>query len=420
MTDKPTILYPPGLSFHSMRQRPQQLMIQLAKMGYECIFGQQVVSLIGKEVYLYRGEYMRPSGVEDNLQLCLNCHRYVNDNPDKKIILYCSSGRGHVWADFLNPYAVIYDELDHFPAWERDARIACVKADRIMYSAHTLGEVLKQRAEDHPEIAPFTYVPNACEFEHWSIPFKEIPQPPYKIMYIGAFAVWLDFDFIINTVKSLPQFEFWFLGARFDSHPSVRGKVDELLHYPNVTALPQIPYEDLPCFVEDADVLWIPFDNSERVLQHGDFMYPVSEITDFVNPIKLWEYLATGKPIYYTPIKEMRYILSDLRKESVSLPLFEVNDFKEFVRSVVDMFGKPGTCPINLRGEFENARAVAKNHTWEQSAEIMAKLIEDIMQADLDAEIDVRVKLAEARKKDPEARPKFTGISDPTVPEELV
>lgn len=121
--DKPTILYPPGLPFHFMRQRPQQLMIELAKLGYKTIFGQSLTTLSNREVYLYRGEYMSPSRVHENLELCYNVHRWRMEHPDEKLILYASTGPGHTFADFLNPYAMIYDEVDNFPGWRRDMAI---------------------------------------------------------------------------------------------------------------------------------------------------------------------------------------------------------------------------------------------------------------------------------------------------------
>ena len=408
----PTILYPPGLPFFTMRQRPQQLMIELAKLGYKCVFGQSLVTLTGREVYLYRGEYMKPSGIHENLQLCLNVHRYPVDHPDEKIILYASSGRGHVWADYISPYAMIYDELDDFPAWERDSIQATMRADRNIFSSSVIGNLIDNRRETFPEIGKSTFVPNACEFEHFDLPIKKENIPPYKIMYVGAFATWLDFQLILGAVKSMPQFEFWFLGARFDAGPQVREAVEELLFAGNVVALPHVPYDDLPMLINDADVLWIPFDASDRQVLSGNAAFPVSRITNATNPIKFWEYLATGKPIVCTPTLEMLGTIAQLKAESPGFArdalVYTVESWQDFCAKMNALFSPSGIGKIPECVPFH--KEIARRHTWKESANVMHEVIQDIMSSDLEAETDRRLAIVAARPKDPKVRDRVNAV----------
>lgn len=61
---------------------------------------------------------------------------------------------------------------------------------------------------------------------------------------------------------------------------------------PNIRLLGFQPYEVLPNFAKAVDVWWLP--------------YVQSELTNACNPLKLFEYLATGKPVVATPLDGIR------------------------------------------------------------------------------------------------------------------
>jgi glycosyltransferase involved in cell wall biosynthesis len=63
---------------------------------------------------------------------------------------------------------------------------------------------------------------------------------------------------------------------------------------PNLYYLGLKPYKLIPSYLHYSDVLIIPF--------------RVSSMTQACNPIKLWEYLATGKPIVSTNLPEVSNI----------------------------------------------------------------------------------------------------------------
>ena len=61
-----------------------------------------------------------------------------------------------------------------------------------------------------------------------------------------------------------------------------------LLALPNVYDLGKRPFAELPSLLNGMDVLLIP--------------YRRSELTEFISPLKLYEYLANGAPIVGTPL----------------------------------------------------------------------------------------------------------------------
>ena len=72
MRENVTIIYPPvGLPFNWMRQRPQQICIELAKLGYKVVYCEKLPSFQHREILLPKGEYIRKSNISDNLFIWL-------------------------------------------------------------------------------------------------------------------------------------------------------------------------------------------------------------------------------------------------------------------------------------------------------------------------------------------------------------
>jgi glycosyltransferase involved in cell wall biosynthesis len=65
-----------------------------------------------------------------------------------------------------------------------------------------------------------------------------------------------------------------------------------------ITVLPPVSYDNLPAWLAAADVLLLP--------------YARGRLTDTIQPLKLKEYLATGRPIAATDLPEVRRITAGL------------------------------------------------------------------------------------------------------------
>ena len=58
----------------------------------------------------------------------------------------------------------------------------------------------------------------------------------------------------------------------------------------NVRVLGPRPYAHVPAYVQAFDVCWVPFDQSQ--------------VSRAANPVKIYEYLALGKPVVSTPVAD--------------------------------------------------------------------------------------------------------------------
>jgi len=104
------------------------------------------------------------------------------------------------------------------------------------------------------------------------------------IGYFGLIAAWTDLQLIEWLARQRPQWTFLLVG-----HASV--DVGDLARLPNIKLVGPQPYESLPGWAKAFDVAIIPYRLNQQVLN--------------ANPLKLREYLATGKPIVSVPTPEV-------------------------------------------------------------------------------------------------------------------
>ncbi len=104
------------------------------------------------------------------------------------------------------------------------------------------------------------------------------------IGYFGLIAAWTDVELIEWLAVQRPQWQLLLVGhAKVD--------VGALARHPNVTLTGAQPYESLPAWAKAFDVAIIPYRLNQQVRN--------------ANPLKLREYLATGKPVVSVPTPEI-------------------------------------------------------------------------------------------------------------------
>ncbi|MHA6203858.1 glycosyltransferase [Dyella soli] len=128
------------------------------------------------------------------------------------------------------------------------------------FSPHGVDAALFGRAME-----PATEIPLAA---------RELPHP--VIGYFGLIHEWIDVELIEWLARQRPAWSFLLVG-----HAAI--KVPGLRSLPNVVLAGPQPYASLPGWAKAFDVAIIPYRHN-RQTEHG-------------NPLKLREYLATGKPV---------------------------------------------------------------------------------------------------------------------------
>lgn len=189
---------------------------------------------------------------------------------------------------------LVYDCLDLFPAFYSGARsrlMARLEAELARRAAAILvpSRRLEQRwTGRHRHVAR---IPNGVELERF-LPAPAAPPvpddlrtfPSPRLGYIGTVGTWLDLPLLTHVAHHRPNCSIVLIGPLEPDMSIRRGPT-------NLHLLGERPYTDLPAYLAAMDVLLIPF--------------RVTELTRAVNPIKLYEYCATGKPIVATPLDEV-------------------------------------------------------------------------------------------------------------------
>jgi glycosyltransferase involved in cell wall biosynthesis len=110
-----------------------------------------------------------------------------------------------------------------------------------------------------------------------------IPHP--RITFVGAITSWIDMDILSSVAGSSEDFQLVLIGS-IDYASINNSKLEKLKSMKNVHFLGGKPYDSVPSYLHASDVLLLP-----------RTMDPYSLACD---PLKLYEYLATGKPVVST------------------------------------------------------------------------------------------------------------------------
>jgi glycosyltransferase involved in cell wall biosynthesis len=170
-----------------------------------------------------------------------------------------------------------------------------------------------------------------------------LPRP--IIGYAGALAEWIDLDLIAVVAAAFPAASVVLVGPTVGQ--SVR-PAERFASHPNVHWLGSKPHEDLPHWVAEMDVCLIPF--------------RCTPLTRGVNPNKLWEYFALGKPVVMTDFSPFVHEFKNLASVAATP--------EAFVAAIRTALASPG--------DVAARREVAQRNSWDGAAARMVHLFETL------------------------------------------
>jgi len=287
--DQKIIIFPPGLGWLETKlQRPQHLAQALANQGILVFY------VLPETSNQLDGFKM----IAENLFLCHVPLEIFNILADPYVLTMTWN---YQFAAQISPVRIIYDYVDHLQAFsgnqtklEHDHTHLIQIAELILATSVPLfQEVLRDRSDA-------ILCPNGVDYAHFAMNNNTRVNPPAEIApllldgspiigYSGALARWFDYDLLETTASLRSDLQFLLIGPDFDNSMPAK-----LLELPNLTWLGPKPYPILPGYMHFFDVAMIPFS--------------VNDLTHAVSPLKLFEYMAAGKPVVITPMEEsMRY-----------------------------------------------------------------------------------------------------------------
>ena len=201
------------------------------------------------------------------------------------------------WLNIPNPSGMLYyavDEQTGFGGFsERDRRQIREREDALLEHADVVLGVSPRLAERFGKTNPRTYMlENGADADHYH-PARLARCTPHPALrgvsgpvlgFIGQVDERMDQDLLLEMARRRPGWTIALAGRIKDGVD-----VSRLEAEPNILLLGYQPYETLPQFAVAVDVFLVP--------------YVKSPLTESCNPLKIHEYLATGKPVVSTPLE---------------------------------------------------------------------------------------------------------------------
>lgn len=175
---------------------------------------------------------------------------------------------------------------------------------------------------------------------------EAIPHP--RAGFIGTIDDRLDVALLVHCAKRLPEIQ-WVLVGPVKGH---RVGLEPLEEIGNVHFLPACAHHEVPVYVSGFDVGLIP--------------YAVNDYTRMLAPIKLYEYLAMGKPVVSTPIP---YVLREAANVRIAA------DAEAFAEAVQDALAHPPT-----EEERTAWRAIALQYSWGAQVDVIEKVLAPLLE----------------------------------------
>lgn len=224
----------------------------------------------------------------------------------------------------------VYDCMDHHGGFSNngkaifDAEKTLLKqADAVITTSAKLSEMIGSSREN-------SIIRNAADSQWFSIPPEQLLYEKKRpiVGYYGAISEWFDIDLVVAAAKYYPEFDFVLVGSTHMCNIKKAKKIG------NIHFIGEVPYSDLKGYLYAFDVCLIPF--------------KLTELIQCTNPVKLYEYLAAGKPVVATEMPELRLV-----PEQVYLS-DDTSDFIDNIKTAMEQKDDAALIEARRRFAFEN------------------------------------------------------------------
>jgi glycosyltransferase involved in cell wall biosynthesis len=181
-----------------------------------------------------------------------------------------------------------------------------------------------------------------------------LPLDARVAVYTGHLFAWKGVDMLAETARLVPEIRVVFVGGTERDVTRFREMYGSL---PNVVVVGFVPHDQVPLWQAAADVLVIPNSGKTKISRH------------YTSPMKLFEYMASSRPILASDLPSVREILTE-ETGYFATP----DDADSFARTLDRIFSNPEEALRKARA----ARSLAENNTWEQRAERILKAVATI------------------------------------------
>ena len=278
------------------------------------------------------------------------------------------------WTRYLRPLGVVYDCMDELSAFkfaprelhEREEELF-QRADLVFTGGQSLYEAKRGK---HPHVYAF---PSGIDREHFGRarqatvePEDQAGIPHPRLGFFGVVDERFDLELLDSLSRERPDWHFVIIG------PVVKLDPAELPRGANVHYLGGKSYKELPDYLAGWDVATLLFARNEH--------------TRYISPTKTPEYLAAGKPVVSTSIKDVVRPYGEMGLVRIA------DDAPSFVAAAAELM-RAGADPDWLA----QVDTLLVQNTWDRTWARMSELIEGVAARRLAARAGVGTRSTRAK-----------------------
>lgn len=256
---------------------------------------------------------------------------------------------GHLYGADRAPSSAKLSRLD-----ERERRV-CRDASGIVTIT---GALLKALEDRHGKIAPSRVVPDGSRLPEKLPAFEEVHSPA-RVYYIGQLYPWKGVDVLVEAMRHVNGAELVIVGG-LPQEPDL----DRLKRLASSLSLEDrvrfrgfVPPPELRAERTNADLFVIPLLDSTTARL-------------FTSPLKLFEAMASGRPVIASDLPSIREILT--HKENALL--VPPGDARALAASIETLLRDPTLSRRLAARAFEDVKA----YSWDRRAEAISSLLESL------------------------------------------
>ena len=271
-------------------------------------------------------------------------------------ILWFYTPMALAWTKHLHPTLVVYDCMDELsafkgaPAAMRERESDLMKwADLVFTGGISLYEA---KQHQHPHVYAF---PSSIDAVHFAQARKPLPDPPDqaqiphpRLGFFGVVDERMDLQLLDQVAVARPDWHLVVIG------PVVKVDPRDLPQRENIHYLGKKSYQELPGYLAGWDAAIMPFARNES--------------TQFISPTKTPEYLAAGRPVVSTSIRDVVRTYGDAGLVHIA------DSAPDFIKAVESALSEDDQLRLRV------VDAVLGQNSWDRTWRRMHDLMDDVLQ----------------------------------------
>jgi len=318
------ILYFSTVNWKWIKQRPHFIAYYLSQQGHDVDYlslnplGKTMIQKTVGERLRVIDSYVLPFALKFRFVEQLNI-AYIKSRLSSKrydvVILTSPRHYRYIPASVRAECRLVYECMDNIPYfyegdlrermldWERETLDI---ADAVIVSSDKLNRELQYRSPNK-ELSIKT-IHNALDKKAFSQRPGRVELQEPNLLYLGTIDSWLDWDTLIRFAENHPRYTIYLVGPC-----NIKKKLPS-----NILCLGAVPHHEVIDYIFSGNVLLLPFQ--------------VNELTEAVDPVKMYEYLSMDKSVISSYWPELEKFKCDNLQFYRSYDEFEIHALKSHAK----------------------------------------------------------------------------------------